>query len=327
MNRTFFFGRVLPFFLLPGWGLSAGASEPEKVEYIKFGDMNSWIIRNVKESGVIGGHTKMLYEIGPSAVWNSAEPYTNQGGSPWGTSNVMAKVAGITKTNTSVYKEEREGHGSCARLETHIEKCVVLGIVNIKVLAAGSIFLGNTLEPITSTSNPMSKLNVGMRIKRKPKALCFDYRMKTTGQSERIRQTGFSKVTKVAGKDMGDCVLYLQKRWEDAEGNIYAHRVGTMVVRFGQTTDGWINNARFPIHYGNITKESFYKPYMGLTTGEDVKYAKNSKGKMMPIQEVGWGEPDDEPTHMVLQFDSSHGGAYIGSVGNTLWIDNVRIVY
>ena len=29
----------------------------------------------------------------------------------------------------------------------------------------------------------------------------------------------------------------------------------------------------------------------------------------------------------MLQFSSSHGGAYIGSPGNTLWVDNVRLVY
>lgn len=47
----------------------------------------------------------------------------------------------------------------------------------------------------------------------------------------------------------------------------------------------------------------------------------------MPIREVGWGDAGDKPTHVVLRFSSSHGGAYIGSVGNTLWIDNVRFVY
>lgn len=30
---------------------------------------------------------------------------------------------------------------------------------------------------------------------------------------------------------------------------------------------------------------------------------------------------------MMLQFSSSYGGAYIGSPGNTLWIDNVELVY
>ena len=35
----------------------------------------------------------------------------------------------------------------------------------------------------------------------------------------------------------------------------------------------------------------------------------------------------ETPTHMVLQFTSSHGGAYIGAPGNILWIDNVSLIY
>ena len=38
------------------------------------------------------------------------------------------------------------------------------------------------------------------------------------------------------------------------------------------------------------------------------RYTLNSKGKSVPIQEVGWAEPGEAPTHMVLQFTSSHGG-------------------
>lgn len=296
-----------------------------QTEYLKYGDFDSWIVRNIKESGIIGGQTKQLYEIGPSAVWNNNNPYHNQGGSPWGTSNVMAKVCGITKTNTSTYREKR-GNGYCARLETHIEKVKVLGVVNIEVLAAGSVFLGSVPEPITNTSNPMSKLSVGLPFHKRPKAICFDYKVKLSNQTDRIRQTGFSKVSKVAGRDMPDVICLLQKRWEDAKGNIYAKRVGTLIHRFNKTTD-WVNNAQFEIQYGDITKQPGYKSYMGLITGDDTKYCLNSKGKMVPVKEVGWADANETPTHMVLQFDSSYGGAYVGAVGTTLWVDNVRVVY
>ena len=47
----------------------------------------------------------------------------------------------------------------------------------------------------------------------------------------------------------------------------------------------------------------------------------------VPVKEVAWGTEDDVPTHLLLQFTSSHGGAYIGSPGNSLWIDNVKLVY
>ena len=307
--------------------LQEDQTDAGKLEYINFGNFDRWLIRNVKESGIIGGKTKTLYCIAPNGTITSTDPYRGSGGSPWATSNVMARVSGITKTNVSVYREERPGHGYCAKLYTHLEECKVLGIVNIKVLAAGSIFLGQTLEPITSTSNPMAKLNAGMKFTGRPKALVFDYKVKLSGHPNRIKETGFSKVKTVAGIDMADCVCFLQKRWEDAKGNIWAKRVGTMVVRFAKTTNGWVENATFPIHYGDITHQSFYKPYMGLLTGDDTKWAKNSKGKMMPVKEIGWASANETPTHMVLQFDSSHGGAYIGSVGNTLWVDNVRVEY
>lgn len=296
-----------------------------QTEFLKYGNFDSWIVRNIKESAIIGGQTKQLYEIGPSAVWNNNHPYHNQGGSPWGTSNVMAKVCGITKTNTSTYREKR-GNGYCARLETHIEKVKVLGVVNIEVLAAGSVFLGSVPEPITNTSNPMSKLSVGLPFHKRPKAICFDYKVKLSNQANRIRQTGFSKVSKVSGKDMPDVICLLQKRWEDAKGNIYAKRVGTLIHRFNKNTD-WVNNAQFEILYGDITKHAGYKSYMGLISGDDTKYCLNSKGKMVPVKEVGWADASETPTHMVLQFDSSYGGAYVGSVGTTLWVDNVRVVY
>jgi hypothetical protein len=295
--------------------------------YLRFGNFDTWLVRNIKESRIIGGNTKTLYEVGPNDTWNNDTAYPiGHGGSPWATSNVMAKVCGITKTNTSVYRERR-GSGYCARLETHIEKCVVMGIVNIKVLAAGSVWLGGVLEPITSTSCPMGKLVAGMPFNKRPKSIMFDYKVKLSGEPNRVRETGFSKVTTVAGLDMPDCLLLLQKRWEDSKGNLYAKRVGTMVVRFGRSTGDWVDNAQFPIHYGNITGQSYYQSYMGLISGDATKYGLNSRGKNVPIHEVGWASPSDSITHIVLQFDSSHGGAYVGSIGNTFWVDNVRLIY
>ena len=132
----------------------------EKVVPIKYGDMDQWIIRKVHESGVIGGNTKLLYEIGPTKEIDGNKPYKNMGGSPWGTSNVMAKVVGIVKTNNSVYRDKRD-NGYCARLETHIESVKVLGMVNITVLAAGSIYLGDMLEPITGTKNAGEEYELG----------------------------------------------------------------------------------------------------------------------------------------------------------------------
>lgn len=296
----------------------------ERVVPIPFGDMNNWVTRKIHESGIIGGATKSVYAVGPTQTIEKNEAYENLGGSPWATSNVFAKVAGISKTNVSVFPEKR-GDGYCARLETRYESVKVFGLVDIEVIAAGSLFTGSVHEPISGTKNPMRMLNMGIPFTEKPKALRFDYKIKMSGEPDRVCSTGFSKKTKVKGTDYPVVVLLLQKRWEDGKGNIYAIRVGTMVLRYDKSTD-WVNGATYPIHYGNITKEPFYvEEWMKIQDQE--RYSTNSKGKSVPVKEMGWGTANDIPTHMVLQFASSHGGAYIGSPGNAMWVDNVALVY
>ncbi len=296
----------------------------DKVVPLKYGDMNSWTVRTIHESAVIGGKTKTLYEVGPSQTITGNVPYRNQGGSPWGTSNVMAKVMGVVKTNNSVSRERR-GDGWCAKMETHIETCRVLGLMNINVLAAGSMFLGDVKEPITGTKDGPKAINWGIPFTQRPKALRYDYRVHTPGNASRVRQTGFSKPSSVPGKDCCITVLYLQRRTEDAKGNITAQRVGTMVVKYSASTQGWVDGATYEIHYGDITHTPGYDAAtMGLRSTD---YARNSKGKSVPVREVGWASASAAPTHLVLQFSSSHGGAYVGTVGNTFWIDNVALVY
>ena len=296
----------------------------ENVVPFAYGDMDNWIVREIHESGIIGGNTKWLYELGPSDTIVGNTAFRNMGGSPWATSNVMAKVAGVVKTNTSVFPEKR-GDGMCARMETRYESVKVFGLVDIEVSAAGSVFLGTVHEPIKGTKNPQAMLQSGVPFSKKPKALRFDYKVKAAPEKNRVRSTGFSRKSTVAGQDSLAVILLLQKRWEDEEGNVYSKRVGTMVQRYTESTPDWVNDATYPILYGNITSKPEYKPYMRIQVEE--RYTLNSKGKSVPIQEVGWAEPGEAPTHMVLQFTSSHGGAYIGSPGNTFWIDNVELIY
>ena len=292
----------------------------ENVVPFAYGDMDNWIVREIHESGIIGGNTKWLYELGPSDTIVGNTAFRNMGGSPWATSNVMAKVAGVVKTNTSVFPEKR-GDGMCARMETRYESVKVFGLVDIEVIAAGSVFLGTVHEPIKGTKNPQAMLQSGVPFSKKPKALRFDYKVKAAPEKNRVRSTGFSRKSTVAGQDSLAVILLLQKRWEDEEGNVYSKRVGTMVQRYTESTPDWVNDATYPILYGNITSKPEYKPYMRIQVEE--RYTLNSKGKSVPIQEVGWAEPGEAPTHMVLQFTSSHGGAYNGSPGNTFCIDNV----
>ena len=296
----------------------------ERFVPFKYGDFNSWVTRHVKESGIIGGDTKTLYEVGPTQSISGNEPYTNKGGSPWGTSNVMAKVSGITKTNVSVFREKRDA-GYCAKLVTHIEKVKVLGLININVLAAGSLYLGDIKEPITGTKEGPQALNWGIPFTGRPKALRYDYKVAVASSPDRIRLTGFSGKSTIKGKDFAVTVLLLQKRHEDAKGNITAKRVGTLVITYDKSTQGWKNGATYEIWYGDIRRRKDYNAeLMGLRSTD---YARNSHGKSVPVKETGFATAGEKPTHLVLQFSSSHGGAYIGSPGNTFWVDNVGLVY
>lgn len=303
------------------------AAEPNPNEetevFLKYGNMDSWLTRTVEESFIIGGETKTLYEIAPAKTLTGNEAYYAMGGSPWATSNVMAKVAGITKTNSSVFPVKGIT-GKAAHLVTRIEKVKVLGIVNISVIAAGSIFLGSVIEPITGTSNPQGMLNSGIAFTQRPKALRFDYKIKLSGEPDRLRITGFSPRKTIAGKDMPTAILLLQKRWEDSSGAIHASRIGTVVVNYTQNSD-WVQDATYPIIYGNATKSPNYIPEMNI--GYEQRYAINSKGENVPIQESRWAAEDETPTHIIVHFASSHGGAYIGSPGNQMWLDNIRLVY
>lgn len=129
-------------------------------------------------------------------------------------------------------------------------------------------------------------LNSGVPFTKKPTAIRFDYKVKAAPEKDRIRSTGFSRKSKVAGQDSIAAILFLQKRWEDKEGNIYAKRVGTMVQRYVSSTDGWVNDATYPIMYGNISGHADYKPYMCIQVEE--RYATNSQGESVPVKEIGW---------------------------------------
>ena len=292
-------------------------------ELLPFGDMDQWLVRVVNESFIIGGKTKYLYEIAPGDTLKNNTPYVNTV-SPWATSTVMAKVSGVVKGSVTVFPEKRDS-GYCALMETRMENVKVLGLINISVLATGTIFLGKVIEPVQDTKNPQSKLSSGIPFTKRPTALAFDY--KVTPGGLQIKATGFSKIVKLKEQNRAEACLLLQKRWEDAEGNIYAKRIGTAYEQYGQDVTEWQNGHRIPVHYGNITQEPYYKPFMDLVTGENTQYCQNSKGVMVPIQEVGWGEADEEITHIILRLSSGNGGAYIGAPDSKFWIDNVKLIY
>lgn len=301
--------------------MAALQAMPLTLEPIKFGDFTQWVTRDITESKVLGGKQKTIYAIGPTAHITGNKAYTNTGGSPWATSNVYAKVSGVVKGSNTVSPCDVNGN-RVAKMEAKMEHVKVLGLINMDVMVAGSIFLGRVFEPITSTKSPYSKMEMGIPYAKRPKALVFDYMVDMPESDTRTKSTGFSSKKTLPGRDHAEVYVLLQKRWEDANGKLYAQRVGTGRERFSKSTP-WTKGHQLPIHYGDITKESFYQPWMGLLNGERAYYARNSKGKLVPVEEVGWAPADATPTHVLLMASSSCGEAFIGSEGLTLYVDNM----
>lgn len=290
----------------------------------RYGTLDSWSVRQIKESGLIGGQTKYLYEFyGNRDTTATKEPFTAPEGYLWRTNNVMAVVAGITKTNNTVFPEPRDG-GYCARIETHIETVKAIGIINMDVVCQGAFILGTLNEPIKDTKNPMAKVLYGVPFEGRPTALVFDY--KADVGHEAIRGTGFSKVKNLGYPDYPEIAIILQKRWEDEEGNVHALRVGTGIERITENVPDWVDGHRIYVHYGDISSEPFFKDYMDLNNNpERAFHTLNGKGDNVIVSEEGWAAPEEQPNFMIIKFISSCGKAFYGGVGNTLWIDNIRI--
>lgn len=291
-----------------------------------YGTFDNWCVREIKESGIIGGRTRHLYEFygQPSdTLYTGKRPYTAPDGYLWRTNNVLAIVAGIVKTSNTVYPEER-GNGYCARIETHIEEVKALGI-SMDVTCQGALMLGILPEPIRDTKSPMAKVLYGLEFEGHPVALRFDY--KADVGNEAIRGTGFSKLKSLGYPDYAEITVILQKRWEDEDGNVHALRVGTGIERIMEDIPEWIDGHEIDILYGDITSLPEYKDYMGLKTDPETAYhALNSKGDNVIVQEDGWAEAGTEPNYLMVHFLSSCGKAFYGGVGNTLWIDNVQLI-
>lgn len=313
--------RILKFFaataVLLFWGADTQALTLEK---IKYGDMSEWVTRHITESGVIGGKTKTVYAIGPTKTVNGNIPLNNSG-SPWASSNVYAKVAGVSKASNTVEPAIVNGN-KMAKLSTKIEEVKVLGIVNMDVMVPGTIFLGRVKEPISSPKSPYSKMEMGMPYTKRPKALVYDFKVDMPNVNTRVKATGLGAKKTLQGRDQAEVYVLLQKRWEDEKGNIHALRVGTGRERYSKSIP-LTKQHQLPIHYGDITKQSFYKPYMGLLNGAKAYHAYNSKGKLVPVQEEGWAPSDAVPTHVLVMASTTCGEAFVGTEGIVMYIDNV----
>ena len=296
----------------------------QRVETVPFGDFEHWTVRHIKESALIGGEVKNLYVLGPDEVIEGNRVY-DYSRTPWASSNAYARVSGVTKTSVSVEPDEGPS-GRCARLSTVFASCKVAGLVEIQVLATGSLYWGKMLEPITGVKDPYANMDWGIPFTDRPAAVLLDYKAVLPATGTLVRGTTFRK-TEFPGEDPCQVMLLLQRRWEEPDGSIHAERVGTAFWRIGSSSDGWVRNRRIPVWYGDARNQPGYRSYMDLVGGEKTLYAVNSRGKCVPIREEGWASPDTPCTHAVLHISSGSRGGFIGAPGNTLWVDNLRLEY
>lgn len=115
--------------------------------------------------------------------------------------------------------------------------------------------------------------------------------------------------------------LFLQRRWEDKDGNIHAKRVATAGEAFTRSTP-WMKGHKVELKYGDISSTLNHK-WLDLRNGTNAYYARNSKGEMRKVMEEGWDSADAVPTHAVLMFSSGNGEAFVGTPGLTIYVDNV----
>jgi hypothetical protein len=296
----------------------------QRVETVPFGDFEHWTVRRIKESAIIGGEVKTLYVLGPDETIEGNKAY-DYARTPWASSNAYARVSGVTKTSLSVEPDQGPG-GKCAKLSTVYASCKVAGLVEIQVLATGSLYWGRMYEPITGVKNPYANMDWGIPFTDRPTALLLDYKAVLPATGKLVRGTTFSK-TEIPGEDPCQVMLLLQRRWEDADGSIHAERVGTAFLRIGRSTEGWQFGRRIPVWYGDARQQAGYRSYMGLVSGEKTLYATNSKGRRVPVREEGWAAADAPCTHAVLQISSGCQGGFTGAPGNTLWVDNLKMEY
>jgi hypothetical protein len=229
---------------LNAFSQSSATSFVDNFGQLNYSSLDFWYSRKVKESVLLSGKTIDLYGVGkvdPNSDFYDTSLKDEK--SPWCTTNIYAKMV-LDVGNTRVFPEKR-GNGYCCRLETGIRKDNIVGI-KVEVLIAGTLFVGEMIEPVKGVKEPLKNVNQGIPFDKKPKAIKFDYKY-NVGKK---RVNAVYNVKPVEGTDKADFALILQKRWEDKDGNVFATRIGGARQFFTGTENEWVNGATFPVTYG-----------------------------------------------------------------------------
>jgi len=267
----------------------------DKQGQLNYSSLDYWYARKVKESILLSGNTIDLFGVGKvDPKSDSFDTKLKDWKSPWGTANIFSKMV-LDLGNARVFPEKRD-NGYCCRLETAIRKDNIAGL-KVEVLIAGTLFVGEMIEPVRSLKDPLKNVNQGIPFNKKPKAVKFDYKYIVGKQ----RVKAIYSIDPAEGTDKSEFCLILQKRWEDNNGNVFATRIGGARQFFTGTVNQWINGATFPVSYGDVTRLPEYDAQtMGLIPGVGEVFVKNSKNEMVPLVETGWGKAEDVPTHLIL---------------------------
>ena len=291
-------------------------------EPIPYGDMDQWQVRYIRESKLLGGKTKTLYALAATDTIRENKAYVSEEGNPWGCSATYAKFMGIETAMEGSVEPECRGYGYCCRMRNVLEH---VSLCDLYAMVSGTIYIGTALEPlgIQAKSKPFTAIDFGVPFTKHPVALMLDYQA-TISDADSLITTERNKPEMIAGHDCGVIYSYMQhRRGGKGTGAIYARRVGTAYERICKTIPEWINNHEIPIRWGNITEFADYHDYEGLNRVDMM--SRNSQGKMVRVEEVAWSI--DEPTHIVMYISSSNAGVFRACEGNTLWVDNLRLVY
>ena len=193
--------------IMIGFLLACLTASAQRYEKVPFGDFEHWAVRYITESQIIGGQEKTLYVVGPTDTIRGNEAY-NYKNTIWSSSNAFAKVAGVVKTSTNV-TPDKGPNGKCAKLATQFAYCKVAGLINIKVLAAGSIYWGKMLEPITGVSDPYAFMDWGIPFDKRPKALVLNYKATIPNTGKLVKGTTF-RTTEFDGYDPAEILFILK---------------------------------------------------------------------------------------------------------------------
>lgn len=320
MNENrFLTGALIAGLIITCLFIALGVCAQGHLEPVPYGDFESWTVRYIKESPLLGGKTKALYMVAANDTIRGTR--YQRGDSPWSSGNAYAQALGVNKVSVSVVPEKR-GEGYCCRMETRLDTVKAVGI-NLKALVTGSLYTGVLADPVTlaHSSDPNSAIDMGIPFTKRPKALVLDYKAKIV-DGQILQANASTRVHKVEGKDKGQIVLVLQHRWEQ-DGHVYAYRVGTATEYISQSTDGWVNGHRLEVAYCDSPTDC-NRPWHDLSNHRFK--TRNSKGKMVLVEEIGW-RGDMKPTHLIIQISSGCQLPFTGCPGNIVWVDNIQLEY